>query len=461
MNGTVSDAHSGEPLPSANIRIMGTNRGTVTNPGGEFTLPIDSGAQRIIVSYISYQPETLTVDLKLSSVLTVKLQPSPIIVPEVLILGEDPALEIIRKAIAHKHSWMEKLKTYSFDAFTRQVLWSDTSIAGITESYSTGYMRTGDTLREIIRQRRQTRNIPESDNLAAVQRIVNFNEDEIRLFSFHVNGRQSAYKFVGPTAPDALDNYDYTLLGTSVTNGIETYRIRMTPKSRIKPLFDGTIVIANETFAIIGVDVKTNETLSIPFVKDVDLHYQQEFALYDSCFWMPADIHIDGGFSIGVVGLSLPRIGINLISSIYDYRINPDLPDSVFKRPHLDIDSSSMKMDSLFWKTHDVLPLTHEQAHAYASLDTGDTIDKQFKPKGALASFGDNNNTGSLLDYLDTRYDRVEGFYVGGKIDLNKLTGYAKLEAGLGRALAGKWTEYYSRVTAFPFNHNHLDFGGE
>lgn len=432
LRGRVTDAQTGEPLIAATIRVAGTARGTITNARGDYVLTLTAGEYRILYRYLSYQNDSASVSLTEDRYVEIGLQPSPVELPEFIVLAEDPALEIVRKAIANKRTWKDKLQRYTFDAFTRHILRRDTAIASITESYTTGYQLVGDTLREIVRQKRQTENIPMSDNFASVRRIVNFNDDEITLFSIYAEGGQrSGYTFIGPTAPDALDHYDYRLLRTASVGGVEVYVIRMTPKTRLRPLFDGIITIADVTFAVMGVDVRPNETLVIPFIRDLDLRYRQQFSLYDDIFWMPTDIRINGGLAVSIVGFSLPRIGIDLTSSIYDYRINVEIPDSMFRRPTLMVDSAATRYDSTFWREHEVLPLTSEEQLAYRTLDSTQTLERQFKPSGPLASLG-GEETGSFLEHLDIRYNRVEGLYLGGNYEIGNVHPLLSLRSSAG-----------------------------
>ncbi len=460
IHGTVSDSSTGEPLSASNIRILGTSRGTITNAEGKYTLTLDPGAYAIAFSYLGYQPDTLRLLLVHDTLADIRLRPSPIQIPEVVILAEDPAVEIIRKAIANKRSWMSRLKTYTFDAFTRQVLSRDTSIASITESYTSGYMKGGDTLREVVRQKRQTENIPIDENFAAVQRIVNFNEDAISLFSLNMDGNSSSYSFVGPTAPDALDYYNYRLEKISRVSDTEVYQIRMTPKTRLRPLFDGTIMIAEGTYAVMGVDVKPNEAFIIPFVKDLDLRYRQQFALYDTLFWMPTDIRINGGITIGFIGISVPRIGLEQVSSIYDYKINVAIADSIFQKRHRTVDSSAAKFDTAFWASHEVLPLTSEQRAAYRTLDSTQTLEKQFEPGGPLAMLGEES-AGSLLDHVDFRFDRVEGFFFGWKQTIDAVPDFLTLSGSAGFGFSDERMKYSYGATLHPLGHRVLGAGGE
>ncbi len=460
LRGSVRDAATQEPLAAANVRVLGTSKGTITNTAGDYSLSLAEGEYTIVVSYLGYFPDTLTVLLDSASTRHVTLKPSPIQMPEVLILAEDPAIEIIRKAIANKRKWMEKLKTYKFEAFTRQVLRRDTAIASITESYTTGYMLAGDTLREIVKQKRQTENIPGTENFAAVHRIINFNEDEISLFTMNAGSKSSSFTFIGPTAPEALDYYDYKLIGTSVVNGIEIYKIQMKPKSRLRPLFEGTITIADETFAVMGVDVKPNETLNIPFLKDIELRYRQQFALFDTIFWMPIDNRLNGGLSISLLGISMPRIGIEATSSLYDYDLNISIPDTILRGERLTVDSSSLKYDSTYWVQNEVLPLTPEEQASYQTLDSTQTLEKQFKPSGPLAVLAGDESI-SALEHIDAHFNRVEGFYLGGKMESDSLLPFVHIEGGAGYGFSAQLFQYRIRGTLFSSKKRKLGIGAE
>lgn len=448
LRGTVRDSATGEFLGAANVRVLGTTRGTIANTRGSYALTLQEGEYRIMVSYLGYQPETLMVVLDRDAVRDFRLKASPITMAEMLVLAEDPAVDIIRRAIANKHAWMDKLKTYRFEAYSRELIRRDTGIASIMESYTTGYADSQRVVREIVLQKRQTKNVSASENFAAVRGIVNFNQDEIVLFTMTANGSESSYRFVGPTAPDALEYYDYRLLGTYRTKGLEVYKIRMTPRTAFTPLFDGTITIASGTYAVMGVDLKPNEALVVPFLRDISLAYRQQFALYDSLFWMPVDIRIDGGFSVSIPGISLPRIAVNLASTIYEYEINVPIPDSIMEKPAFTVDSASTAYDSTFWARHEVMPMTVEEQRAYGTLDSTETLEKQFQPKGPLASLTGDGGT-SFLGYSDAHFNRVEGFFLGGKYE-SDLGRYVKLHGSAGygfydrRASYGAGAEFFA-----------------
>ncbi|OYV88076.1 MAG: hypothetical protein B7Z63_01350, partial [Ignavibacteriae bacterium 37-53-5] len=301
------------------MRISGTSRGTITNINGSYILSLPAGEYMLIYSYVGYRTDSLRIILSSDISRNIALEPADIVLPEVVSVAEDPAYAIIRRAIRKKHEWAKLLHSYTFKAFTRMTFYRDTSIAGINESYTTGYWKEGDTLREVVTQKRETKNLPGLGMVASVGEIVNFTDDVIPLVG---------YKFVGPIAEDALDYYDYKLLRTFRRDGAEVYEIQVMPRSRIVPLFAGKILIADSSYAVMGVELRPNEVLNIPFISDLKLSYGQRYSLYANRFWMPTDITLEFGATVGFAGISIPRIVFDQTSVIYDYVINGGIPDS-------------------------------------------------------------------------------------------------------------------------------------
>ena len=454
LSGTVRDRATGEPIVAANVRLLGSSRGTITNADGYFTITIDPGEHRILCTMLGYAPDTLIVQGTTDTQREVRLEPSAILFPEIVVSSEDPAVEIIRRAIANKQRWIDRLHSYEMQAFTRQTIFRDTAVAGIAESYTHGYWRAGDTLREVVTQKRQTANIPSDVNVASVGRILNFAEDNIRLFG---------YTFVGPTSVDALDYYDYKLLRTRTSGPLEIYDIRMTPKRRTVPLFDGSITIINGTYALAGVDVQPNEAFRIPFVRAASLRYRQQFALYEATFWMPTDIRIEGRFVISLAGFSIPLIAFGQTSVISDYSINTPIPDSIIARPRLSVDSTAATVDSAYWASHVMLPLTGDEQKAYTTLDSTQTLDVQFRPGGAAMTIGAGlgGTAGAILSCADLSFNRAEGFHAGASIPFEHLAPVLSASAAAGYAFTPRVTTYDFSATIFTSAQRILGFGGE
>ncbi|MBI4429636.1 MAG: carboxypeptidase-like regulatory domain-containing protein [Ignavibacteriales bacterium] len=466
LSGLVRDSETRLPLVAAAVRVFGTSKGTISNSQGEYRISLPGGSYLVVFSYVGYRPDSVKIDLARDTEYNVALQPAPIQMAEVVISGEDPAMQIMRQVIENKSRWMKSLKTYQFEAFTRQVIYRDTSIASIAETHSTGYWQQADTLREVIKQKRQTANIPAASNIASVGNIVNFYLDEIRFAGF---------QFIGPTSPEAFDFYDFKLEKTRNVNGTKIFTIQLNPRSRVTPLFGGSLDVVDDRFVLAGVDVSPNESFVMPFVSDFDLHYSQHFSLYEDRFWMPVDIRLKGSVEIGVTGVTFPRIGFESLSSIYDYQINIELPDSIFKKPRRTQSLAATTFDSSYWAQHDVLPLTKKEHIAYQKLDSTQTFERQFQPSGPLAALGD---AASTLKLASLRFNRVEGLFLGGNVDFDSTASFLRTFASFGYGFSdrrGKWkagtevfldssrsvsigAELFAGIEHFPDEDFHSDF---
>jgi hypothetical protein len=401
ITGKVSNSQTGEAIDRVNIRVAGTTRGTITNSDGSYILNLPADNYTLIYSYVGCQRDSVHMSLTKNISCNIKLEPADIILPEVVTIAEDPAYAIIREAIKKKHELSKLLSSYTLKAFTRVKFYRDTSIAGITESYTDGYWHQGDSLREVVTQKHMTTNLPEAEMVASVGEIVNFTEDIIPLLGF---------KFIGPIAENALEYYDYKLLRTLRKNHVDIYEISIVPKSRIIPLFQGKISIADSKFAVMGIEVKPNEAFHFPFVSNLEINFNQAYSLYDEKFWMPTNILMAFGGKISIPGMSFPNIKLDQTSVIYDYQINTIIADSILKKPVLVVDSLATQYDSTFWSVHCVIPFTSVEEKAYKTLDSTQTLAKQFKPTGATASLLNF----LTLRYIDIRYNRVEGLFLGG-----------------------------------------------
>ena len=453
LTGTVRDSATGETLAAANIRVIGTSRGTITNTAGEYSMSLATGEYRILFTMLGYAPDTVSLRLDRDMRYDERMRASDIVLPEIVVTAEDPAIGIIRRAIANKQRWIDRLQTYEMQAFTRQTIYRDTSVAAINESYTRGYWQKGDSLREIVTQRRQTANVQPAFNFASVGRILNFAEDRISFVG---------YTFVGPTALDALEYYDYRLLRTRSAAGNDLYEIRMIPRTLTVPLFEGTVNIAGGSYALVGVDVQPNAAFQIPFTKEVTLRYRQEFGLYESSYWMPADIRIKAAFTVSVLGFSIPRIMLTQTSVISDYSINTSIPDSIFKKPRLVVDSSASRIDSSFWAANTMLPLDSLEQKAYRTLDSTQSLDVLFRPGGAAMTLGTGTGAaGTVLSYADLSFNRVEGFHAGVRAQFDSVTDNLSLNAGLAYGFSDRHGKYNLGVTAYPGRHRVLGIGAE
>ncbi|MDR8394613.1 DUF5686 and carboxypeptidase regulatory-like domain-containing protein [Aliifodinibius sp. S!AR15-10] len=421
IQGTITDASSGESLPSANISIEDTYRGTISNSDGRYTLTIPDSLlpATIMVRYLGFNTEHRTISRESARTQNFTLEPSMLELGEVVVTGEDPAISIMREVIRRKQQWRERLETYRAEAYTRQSISNDTSIVMISESVSEAFWDKEQGHREVLKSKRQTANIEASSNFAGVSYFPNLYDDNIEIAGFEL---------VGVTHPDALKYYHFKLADYRNIDDQVVYQIEVTPARKLQPLFQGTIYVLDQEYALLEVKLKPNDVVDFPQpVKNFNAFYEQQFNNYGQAFWLPADMRIEGDIKIAMVGLEFPQIKFRQISQITNYKVNVPLPDSLYQRDEVfTVDSTSIGTDSLFVKAIKSVPLSSEEEEAYASLDSTATLEKAFKPSGFLARFIDDdeeeNGEGDNPGFLSripgdispaARYNRVDQLYLG------------------------------------------------
>jgi len=84
ITGTVTDASSGDPLIGANILVVGTGEGAVTDLDGKYELTVPAGATRLQYSYTGYTSQEI--EIGASSTIDVRLSPGETL-EEVIVIG--------------------------------------------------------------------------------------------------------------------------------------------------------------------------------------------------------------------------------------------------------------------------------------------------------------------------------------------------------------------------------------
>ena len=88
VSGYVKDAATGETLIGANVYIKETMKGSSTNTFGYFVLNLSPGPHTIVMSFVGYEDDVRTIDLKEDIKLTFEARTKAIVAKEFEVLGE-------------------------------------------------------------------------------------------------------------------------------------------------------------------------------------------------------------------------------------------------------------------------------------------------------------------------------------------------------------------------------------
>jgi hypothetical protein len=346
--------------------------------------------------------------------------------------AKDPAYAIIKEAIRHRKDNLENVKSYSADIYMKANVklmeipkkfpfflnkkdFPDSSNLGIiylSESVAKYYFQRPDKKKEemIASKVAGTKTGFSWNRVEDV--FVNFYEPSISL------GFYSERPFVSPIATGALLSYKYKYLGTFYDGTKPIHKIKVIPRRKGDPLFNGEIYISEENYQIYSTDLFITKDAQIEFADTV--HLKQEMVKVNDSIYMPVQLQLYSHFKI--FGFAAKDLAA---ASISNYVLNKPFPKKFFGNEVFRIEESANKKDTAFWSGTRPSILSEEESKHYHSSDSvlvkKDT--KEYKDSVAKASrkpgFGldgfsmRNNETGMsmasnpVFDWVN--YNTVEG----------------------------------------------------
>ena len=451
LKGKVTDA-IGLPVPFASVYEKNTTRGTSANSEGEYQIKLSPGKHTIIYKAIGFRQDSRNLDLQSDQMLDVILSQAVYELNDVIVRAdsEDPAYEVIRKAIRKRKSHLTEPEQYTAEVYIKGLqkllaapkkflgksiddigkeIGLDSNRKGIlylSESESKlSFMQPGKFREEMISSKVSGSNRAFSFNRASDIKI-NFYENLLDMEGL------SNRPFISPIAENALFYYKYRLIGTGVENGEMVNKIELIPRRNADPVFRGMIYILEDSWRIHSADLFITKEANINFVDTLNI--RQEFIPVNSKIWMPSSIRYD--FNGGIFGF---RFGGYYIARYKNYDLEPKLNKKEFAEV-LKITSEVNKMDSVYWKQARPIPLTNEEQIDYVKkeilaakreskpyLDSLDKANNKFKPIGFVIGTGYNPRNrfkkeyyrfGSLINTVF--YNTVEGFGINYQASYSK-----------------------------------------
>lgn len=254
IKGVIKDIEDRDPVVFANVFIIGTGIGTVTNLQGEFILKIPEPYYNgeIGVSSLGYKLRIISIpDIKDETIL-IELTPTPFTIQEVVVRNKS-ALELIREA---KYSIYENYgeEPAMLTAFYRETIKQNRNYVSVSEAvldvYKSSYKRLLDSDRIKIYKGRKSEDPDKIDTLVFKLQGGPYNAFLLDLVKHP--GEILSEEF--------LDMYDYKLRGIVSIEDRDSYLIEFQPKfNESIPIYEGKIYIDVKSLAFAGVDIKINE----------------------------------------------------------------------------------------------------------------------------------------------------------------------------------------------------------
>ena len=457
IKGTIKD-DKGAPLAFATVYVQGTTIGTSAGNKGDYQLSLPAGTYKVICQFIGYKQSSFNVSVKDNETIehNFVLADQSLMMTELVVKsnGEDPAYPIMRKTIARRDFHLKQVKSFQTGIYlkgamrTRKVptkvmgqkvdkndIGVDSTGKGViylVEEFADYYAEEPDKRRTVIHSVRESGN-PGGVGIAELPPVITFYENNINLFE-SLNPRG----FISPISDNALFYYKYKLEGEFTEEGHTIYKIKVTAKRQYEPLFNGTLYVVKDDWAIHSLKMELTKKANLALLDTLRL--EQVFIPLKPDNW--------------VVKSQLMYIAVNFFgfdatggfATVYDrQKVNEPIPDSIFKNNIVSIyDKSANKKDTSFWTVARPIQLEADEIKDYKIKDsiTRKQDDPAFKDslrrrrnKINISSFlldgvyhmGKNRtsfSTNSLLTM--TNYNTIEGYNFAPRVVVSKMVDTGK-----------------------------------
>ena len=484
VSGYVYDEFN-DPVSFVNVFFKDSSEGTSTNENGKFYLESDQNWDTLIISFIGYKNQEITLEQKVTYDLKIILSEEAAQLDAVLLISgkqpkkNNPAIDILRKIWSHKRkNGLRNFKQYKYDKYEKvefdintidsaliksklfrgmefvfeQV---DTSrVTGktylpifINEAVSTVY---GDN---IINKEKAVLQGNKNSGFSDNQVVIDFVNDLYSDYNVYDNYLKFFDKsFVSPLSRTGINTYNYVLSDSAYIDNKWCYNIIYYPRRKNELTFKGDFWVNDSTYAIKEINLQATKSANINWVKEI--YIEQEFeVLNDSLFLVTRD-YMMSDFAFNKKEKSRGVYGKR--TTLYNNYKFDELKDAKFYEEEVyNYDKDVYDRDDAFWDNNRLEKLNKDELGVYKMLDTLKTV-KKFKTLyniGSILSSGYIEFPSLKLDYgpifSTFGYNEVEGVRLRaggrtyfGRNDLWRIEGftaYGFKDDKFKYGISGKW----------------------
>lgn len=314
--GIIQDTN-GDPIPYASIYIPELSSGSMANIDGSFQINLPCQSHEIIIQSMGYKTQKLTIDLsKNRSDYNIILKTQPISIDQVTVntSSEDPAYNMIRKAIVMAQYYKKQVKTYDCNVYVRSFYdvdnipflaeklmneedLRDVKVGNVYETYMHYSYEYPNKVKEKIL------------HVKTGDRDTSKNGSSYINLSFYNIGGSS---IISPLSKSSFSVYEFEYISSYSENEKLIHKIKVIPKRAGNDLMKGMIYLNDETWNINSVDVKFKQQL-------VNIHYKQIYSEIEPNAWLP--INHDIKVETNLLGF---KVHFQYMASLSDISLTTD-----------------------------------------------------------------------------------------------------------------------------------------
>jgi Family of unknown function (DUF5686)/CarboxypepD_reg-like domain len=470
IKGIITD-QKGNPLPFVNVFEENTYNGTTSNEKGNYELNLKIlGNHKIIFQYLGYKTEKKIINIeKFPQLLDISLQEENFTLNEVVVNKKDnPAIAIIKNAIASRKQNSDKTAKYTADFYSRGIFKIKDlpkKIMGIKvdlgeqmasnlDSTGSGILYLSETVSKITFEK--PANMKEriiASKISGNDKGFSYNTAKNSTYDFYNNTVGFNINMISPIANNAFNYYKYKLESTFFDeNNQQICKIKVIPKRDKEPVFEGYLYIVDDSWAIYAVDFDIKGYRMKSEFTDI-MTLKQNFN-YNTKNKIWAKNSQSLAFNAGFFGIKFSG-KFNYVFSNYEFK--DSFEKKTFGNEIVSFEENANKKEDSFWQTNRPIPLTIEESNDYVKKDSIQTIRKS---KTYMDSIDKKHNKLGFADII-TGYSyrntfRKWSFDYNGILDLSSLSfntvqGYS-LSSGFNFR---KWNEEKGKNTSVNTTFNY------
>lgn len=411
ITGVVTDDADKQPIPNASIAVVGSSQGTSSSVDGRFRLVLSGSYTQVRVSSVGYGEQLKNFlpgrEQALNFVLRASSQQLQVVTvhsgkKKKYTNKNNPAVELIRKVIAHKPE--NRPESYPYQQYTSyekmifslsnlsekfmhkkifknyQFLFREqdsTAIGGknllplyMEEKLSDNFIsKQPERKKQVVRATKQVKYDENFVDNQGLQSYFNRMYQDIDIYENNVSLLSN--QLLSPISDNAPGAYKFFITDTIRDQTPQLIELSFTPRNTTDMLFEGRIYITLDGhYAVEHAVLSANKNINLNFVRRMETILKFDRSADGKYYLSNSDLKIDFGINKrkggGIFGER------NVV--INDFRIAPPKPISFFDGKDVVVEQGADEKSDEFWVKNRLDTLKQAEADIYKNIDSLQTI---------------------------------------------------------------------------------------
>ncbi|MFN8436862.1 MAG: DUF5686 family protein [Cytophagales bacterium] len=396
VKGKVTEAESGDPIPFATVYFKNTNVAVQTDFDGTYILQSEVYYDSLVCINDGFITKYKNIEKKDTQIVDFQMYLEAAKLQSVVFtVGEDPAYNLIRKAIKVKDiNNKNKLKAYEYDSYTKLELDMDNisnklrnkkyfkQIGSFMDSAQKVAGEDGKPILPIYISESLSKiyyknDLPRTTEKIVATKVKGVGIKDGSLVSQLIGSSLVEYNFynesiflVDKTIPSPLSStwrlyYKYFLVDSAFIENEWCYKIEVYPKNKLDLAFKGFMWLADSTWAIKRADFYIGKEANINFLEKIKI--QQEYNKIESTYFP-----VKGRVVVDIAELADSTAGMlaKYYYKFYNIQCNKPREDKFYKNPILVEDDALSHKDEDYWLEHRPDSISSAEKHVYNMIDS-------------------------------------------------------------------------------------------